>query len=130
VIALVDAEHAEEIRWNRVRCGASLPFPEGRAKIVALAEDGPLANIEGLRGAVKVKQATGQLEIRVSDCAVGIIRGHNAVRNELGPLKTPYDGGLGLPALTRDGLITEEPDSACARTGRVMVAFANGIKRD
>ena len=76
MVALVDSEEAEEMRWNLVCRRARLPLPKEGVKIVCLNEDCPLPNIEGLCQGFQMQEPPRQLEVRIGDVTIGVYVGH------------------------------------------------------
>jgi len=60
---LMDAEQAEEVRWDLIGGRASAALPKQRVEIVRLAQQGALARVEALRNRFKIQQPARELEV-------------------------------------------------------------------
>ena len=58
VETLMDAKKTQKVSRGLVRGGATFPFPEGSAKVVAFGEDCPLTDVVAVGDDVKMKETT------------------------------------------------------------------------
>ena len=88
VVPLVHAEQAEEVRGRGVAGGTALPLPERRIQVVALAQDGALADVEQLGNRLKVDEAPRKLKVGVGYCSCWVFVRDKKTGDELWPLES------------------------------------------
>ena len=89
VVTLVHAEQAEEVRGRGVAGGTALPLPERRIEVVALAQDGALADVERLGNRLKVDEASRKLKVGIGYRPCGFFVRDEKTGDELWPLESP-----------------------------------------
>jgi hypothetical protein len=114
MVPLVDGGYAKELGRRAGRRGGPFSCPKHGGQVVRGILRRTLTDVKALGGALLLKEAASQLEVRVVDVACGIVEGYETVANVLGKDHSPKDGAPSCEAVAPGGARRRQGDHSTA----------------